>query len=267
MKKAPEKSTGLPASQPGGALGRLIDRSSFFSGMISGIIVIGILLIFIYLSTQPPQVVSVARNESGEKPVPSGLEVVVKNTGNQTIIVRGGEGSSFPNQTKELKPGETATVDFVAGGECDLSSPICWKSIVVNYLFPGGGTLIGGGSAGGNEKKEGELPPSFESNQSGGEGGGERGGEPAQNETPRLKIITSALPAATQDAKYSFQLEAEGGVGASYGWAASGLPRGLTMSHNGMIFGAPLEKGTFGVDIVVYDGYYSTYKRFELVVR
>lgn len=61
----------------------------------------------------------------------------------------------------------------------------------------------------------------------------------------------TSLPTATKGQAYSFQMQATGGTGTSYAWAATGLPKGLTISSSGLISGIPTQTGKFEVDVIV----------------
>jgi len=259
------ESSGAPKNERLGS--RLLDKGSYLSGLASGLIVIGVLVLFIYLSSQPQESGSAgapATPQAQEPPkrAPAGLQVSVKNDHNQTVLIRGGKGSGFENDTRELAPGEVATVEVATPKGCGADVSQCWQTLVVAYYMPqpqGGGL---GNESSGSFGQNGALPgaESGAGNESG------SGSQPPPGVEP-LEITTSSLPSAIEDAKYSFALEASGGIGSGYGWTASGLPRGLAMAQNGMIYGAPLEKGTFTVGVVVYDGKYSAYRSLQLTVN
>ncbi|MCX8174834.1 MAG: hypothetical protein N3E51_01360 [Candidatus Micrarchaeota archaeon] len=101
---------------------------------------------------------------------------------------------------------------------------------------------------------------------------GASGAIPQQPETPPssppgepLSILTSSLPTAKQDARYSVGLEATGGSGRYY-WSVVGLPSGYSVSQAGVISGVTLEHGTYYLVITVSDGRSSASKEFTLVV-
>ena len=77
----------------------------------------------------------------------------------------------------------------------------------------------------------------------------------AQHQIPQLTIITSSLPAATQNAPYSATLAAGGGT-LPYSWSftAGSLPAGLSLNaSSGVISGTPTGTGTSNFTVKVTD--------------
>src|SRR6478672_8956657 len=84
-----------------------------------------------------------------------------------------------------------------------------------------------------------------------------------------LQISSSAPPKAFLRQLYEFQLTAQGGVPPGR-WEITGgvLPRGMTLSADGMITGAPLETGDFQVRVTVTDSGHPAHERSaELVLH
>ncbi len=75
-----------------------------------------------------------------------------------------------------------------------------------------------------------------------------------------LSLDTISLPAGRQDGAYSVETAARGG-NAPYGWAAAGLPPGLTIdATSGAISGVPRTAGKFAVVVSVSDSSYVSTK-------
>ena len=74
---------------------------------------------------------------------------------------------------------------------------------------------------------------------------------------PILLVTPTTLPAGTVGTPYSQVLTASGSAGAPYGWSATGLPAGLSISYTspttGTISGTPSAAGTFPVTVTVTD--------------
>ncbi len=72
--------------------------------------------------------------------------------------------------------------------------------------------------------------------------------------TPLSITAPASLPDSALNVAYpSTTFTATGGVG-PYGWSATGLPAGMTMSAAGTISGTPRAAGTFNVTVTVTDG-------------
>lgn len=69
-----------------------------------------------------------------------------------------------------------------------------------------------------------------------------------------VTISTATLPNGTVGAVYpGANLAASGGTGSGYGWSASGLPAGLTLSAAGQLSGTPMAAGSSNVTLTVTD--------------
>lgn len=244
-----QKKKPVPLKEPEGkeyGTRRVLDRSSFFAGAVGGALVIA-LIVLAYVASQQvgEQIVAVHNPLPAQKqpePVafPGGLLFTVKNNENKSIAITSGD---FPsNFTTTLKPGEVINATVAPPKGCGADVGQCRGAITLTYVVlysPVGndtGTAeTGAGTGDDNETGGGTVPVT----------GGETGAP--------LTISTTGLATAVQDAKYSFALEAEGGTG-NYFWSASGFPIGLSMSNRGMISGAALQKGTFGIQVVLADG-------------
>ena len=236
--------------------GKLFDKMSFLIGGLVGVIVFAIVL-FAYSSWQhpynpPPKVpVQPAQQTPGESKQPGGLEVSVKNNEKTPLRIVGVRvGNENYNLSGELAPGAVKAVNISPTG-CAIDPEAC--QVLITYVIQVGQQIPGGnatsGTSNGGNASNGTIPP----------GGGSA--SPTQ-----LTITTQSLATATQDAKYSFALEAIGGSG-SYMWAASGLPTGLSMSSRGLISGAALVKGQFPIQITVADGTSSAAVELTLTVN
>jgi hypothetical protein len=73
--------------------------------------------------------------------------------------------------------------------------------------------------------------------------------------TPPLTITTSSLPRGYVSQAYHVQLEAQNGT-TPYKWslASGSLPKGLTLSEDGILGGVPLEAGQFRFVLTAADG-------------
>ncbi|PYG88242.1 S-layer family protein [Ruminiclostridium sufflavum DSM 19573] len=67
-----------------------------------------------------------------------------------------------------------------------------------------------------------------------------------------LSIITAELQNGKEGIAYSAELEAKSGT-EPYKWSGSGLPEGLAISENGIIYGTPAKAGTYTVTVTVTD--------------
>lgn len=65
-------------------------------------------------------------------------------------------------------------------------------------------------------------------------------------------VATMSLPSTEVGATYQSVVSADGGVGGNH-WSASGLPPGLTLAANGLLYGRPSAAGTSSVVISVSD--------------
>ena len=73
--------------------------------------------------------------------------------------------------------------------------------------------------------------------------------------TPPLTITTSSLPGGYVSRGYHVQLEAQNGT-TPYKWSldSGSLPKGLTLSEDGILGGVPLEAGQFRFVVTAADG-------------
>lgn len=71
---------------------------------------------------------------------------------------------------------------------------------------------------------------------------------------PQLVITPTSLPGADEGVAYHTSLNASGGSGSGYTWAATGLPLGVGLAPSGSFSGSPTETGTYPVTITVTDG-------------
>lgn len=67
-----------------------------------------------------------------------------------------------------------------------------------------------------------------------------------------VEVDTSTLPGATTSWTYAVVLEASGGTG-PYRWSASGLPRGLAITPDGLLWGRPAARGASSVVVRAAD--------------
>lgn len=95
-------------------------------------------------------------------------------------------------------------------------------------------------------------------------------GASAQDPKPIVSIITKELPAATLWNRYTFQLQADGGI-EPYHWRVmiGSLPRGLELQDSGQIMGVVNEAGELDFLIQATDrnGVRSQPKKFTLPVE
>jgi len=75
---------------------------------------------------------------------------------------------------------------------------------------------------------------------------------PSKPSVPRLEIETEVLKDGVENEEYELQVEGDGGK-LPYIWSAEGLPKGLSISEEGMISGTPEEVGDFSVKIELID--------------
>ena len=75
---------------------------------------------------------------------------------------------------------------------------------------------------------------------------------PSKPSVPRLEIETEALKDGVENEEYELQVEGDGGK-SPYIWSAEGLPKGLSISEEGMISGTPEEDGDFSVKLELLD--------------
>jgi hypothetical protein len=78
---------------------------------------------------------------------------------------------------------------------------------------------------------------------------------------PPITLRTAALPVATLGSAYHLQLAAAGGSGSGYTFAARGLPRGLKLSHDGLLSGVPLAVSPKRVTIFATDSARATLRQ------
>src|SRR5262249_50841443 len=92
---------------------------------------------------------------------------------------------------------------------------------------------------------------------------------PGSSGGSRLSIMTSDLPAASQDRDYTASLEATGGTGAYHWSVVNGqMPSGMQLGMSGMLFGKPSDWGNFAFVAQVQDSAGNTSQRsFILVVK
>ncbi len=77
----------------------------------------------------------------------------------------------------------------------------------------------------------------------------------------RVAITTTSLPSGTVGSSYSSAISVVGGTNSgvsaestvTYGYAATGLPTGLSINGSGVISGQPTQAGTFSVTVTVSD--------------
>src|SRR5712692_5902140 len=84
-----------------------------------------------------------------------------------------------------------------------------------------------------------------------------------------LSIQTASLPKAILRQEYRFQLQAQGGI-SPLKWKVSGgaLPRGMTLSEDGVLNGVPSERGEFRFVVTVSDsGKPAQERNRELILR
>ena len=238
-KKAPET---VQSEYKDYGVGRVLDKSSFLAGAVGGALIIALIVLAYVASQQVGEEIIAAHTPPQPAPEPEkftgGIQVTVRNNENKSIAISSGSAGEL---TLTLKPGASQNTTVMPPRGCGADIAQCRGEITVTYLV-----LY---SSSGNDTGS--------SNQTGWNGGNGNetggGGNQAAGGGASLSISTQQLASAVQDAKYSFALEAEGGTG-SYYWSATGFPLGLSMSNNGLISGAALEKGTFSIQVVLSDG-------------
>ena len=70
---------------------------------------------------------------------------------------------------------------------------------------------------------------------------------------PAITMSPTTLPVLTVGDSFSQQLTPSGGSGTGYGFAATGVPAGLTLSTSGLLSGTPTDADSFTMDVTATD--------------
>ena len=237
---------------------KIIDPTSLLIGIVIAALILGAAW-FAFSALQkeeqqpPAQPPAAPVQVIANSRLPSNFQIVVKNNEKENIRISGIRiGASEYNLTANLSPGEIA--------EFSLTPPDCALgqaySCSVSIIYE-----LGGSSASSSQNVSGNY-----TQQTSGTGQNGTGGQGGSQAPELLSILTTEIPAGTQDLQYGFSLEATGGSG-SYSWSVSGLPSDLSAISSGRITGEALEAGTFTVHIVLSDGSASVSRDLALVIN